>query len=370
MTAPSPARITRTSLFGGSIRRLSGTPSAVPSAHSVSSDGLPAPLSSWLRVDLAMPARLASSVRDSAARARSRRSDIETSATMSDGGPASDMMLAPSPALFGLTNSVVVFIIVNMRFVWRTASPALLRDVGLVCLADGIVAVSFGATCVGGGLAWWVPVALSVLVFAGGAQIAAVGVVLAGGSPVAAVLAGAVLNTRLLPYGFAVADVVGPAGFAATGGGCAAAGRRWLARLLGTHVITDESVAFALRQDSAERRRSAFWACGVALFALWNVSVLLGVALGSSVRNTNAFGLDATFPAVMLALALPTLTSRPTRLAAGTGAVIAVALTPVLPAGLPLLAALGGLGTRWTGWRGRGGRGDQGGWGGRGGRGG
>jgi hypothetical protein len=68
-------------------------------------------------------------------------------------------------------------------------------------------------------------------------------------------------------------------------------------------------------------------------------------------RDTNAFGLDATFPAVMLALALPTLTSRPTRIAAATGAVIAVALTPVLPAGLPLLAALGGLGPRWTGWR-------------------
>jgi predicted branched-subunit amino acid permease len=248
-----------------------------------------------------------------------------------------------------------VFIIVNMRFVWRTASPALLRDVALVCLADGIVAVSFGATCVGGGLAWWVPVALSVLVFAGGAQIAAVGVVLAGGSPVAAVLAGAVLNTRLLPYGFAVADVVGPAG---TGGGFAAAGRRWLARLLGPHVITDESVAFALRQDSPQRRHSAFWACGVALFAFWNVSVLLGVALGSAMRDTNAFGLDATFPAVMLALALPTLTARPTRISAGTGAVIAVALTPVLPAGLPLLAALGGLGTRWGGWR------DRDGWGG------
>jgi predicted branched-subunit amino acid permease len=248
-----------------------------------------------------------------------------------------------------------------MRFVWRTASPELLRDVALVCLADGIVAVSFGATCVGGGLAWWVPVALSVLVFAGGAQIAAVGVVIAGGSPIAAVLAGAVLNTRLLPYGFAVADAIGPADATATGGGFAAAGRRWLIRMLGTHVITDESVAFALRQSSPERRRSAFWACGVALFALWNVSVLLGVALGSSVRNTNAFGLDATFPAVMLALALPTLTSRPTRIAAGTGAVIAVALTPLLPAGLPLLAALGGLGTRWNGWRGRGGRGPWGG---------
>jgi hypothetical protein len=79
--------------------------------------------------------------------------------------------------------------------------------------------------------------------------------------------------------------------------------------------------------------------------------VLLGVVLGSAVRDTNAFGLDATFPAVMLALALPTLTSRPIRIAAGAGALIAVALTPVLPAGLPLLAALGGLGTRWGGWR-------------------
>ncbi len=80
----------------------------------------------------------------------------------------------------------------------------------LVCLADGIVGVSFGATSVAGGLPWWVPVALSLLVFAGGSQIAAVGVVLAGGSPFAAVLAGAVLNTRLFPYGFAVADVVAP----------------------------------------------------------------------------------------------------------------------------------------------------------------
>ena len=250
-----------------------------------------------------------------------------------------------------------------------------MRDVGLVCLADGIVAVSFGATSVGGGLPWWVPVALSALVFA-------------GGSPLAAMAAGAVLNTRLLPYGFAVADVVGDqeasrtaraAGFAgeADGVGASPAGNtasgahrarllagRWLRRLVGTHVITDESVAFALRQPDAARRRSAFWACGLGLFVIWNLSVLLGVALGSAVRDTNAFGLDATFPAVMLALALPTLTSRPTRIAAGAGAVIAVALTPVLPAGLPLLAALGGLGTRWNGWR-NWGRGKGGGLGGR-----
>jgi predicted branched-subunit amino acid permease len=245
----------------------------------------------------------------------------------------------------------------------------LFRDVALVCVADGLVGVSFGATTVAGHLPWWVPIAMSLLVFAGGSQFAAVGVVLAGGSPFAAVAAGAVLNTRLLPYGFAVADVVGPPEVAAPAGAdpddpdradSVRASRlrtspvrtspvRWraLMRLLGAQVITDESTAFALRQTDPARRRAAFWTCGLTLFAVWNVSVLLGVLAGSVVRNTNAFGLDATFPAVVIALALPALADLRTRFSAGTGAVLAVALTPVLPAGLPVLAALAGLSTGW-----------------------
>jgi len=227
------------------------------------------------------------------------------------------------------------------------------RDVALVCLADGLVGLSFGATAVAGGLPWWVPVVMSLLVFAGGSQIAAVGVVLAGGSPFAAVAAGAVLNTRLFPYGLAVADVVGPPGHAEPDdrdGGDRIGGpavRRWLIRLLGTQIITDESVAFALRQTDPARRRAAFWTCGLSLFGAWNVAVLLGVLAGSMVRNINAFGLDATFPAVLIALALPALAELRTRVSAGTGAVIAVALTPVVPAGLPVLAALAGLATGW-----------------------
>ena len=125
-----------------------------------------------------------------------------------------------------------------MRVPWRTDDRELRRDVALVCLADGIVGVSFGATAVAGGLPRWLPIVMSLLVFAGGSQFAAVSVVLAGGSPVAAVAAGAVLNTRLLPYGLAVADV--------TSGG-------WWKRLIGAQVTTDESVAFALRQSRVAR---------------------------------------------------------------------------------------------------------------------
>src|SRR5580704_8772604 len=101
MTTPSPARITRMSLLGGSMSRLSGTPSAVPRAQSVSRDGLPVPLSSWERVDLAMPARLASSVRDTPALARSRRSDMETTVTM---------LAGPSWGSDTLVRSIVRFV--------------------------------------------------------------------------------------------------------------------------------------------------------------------------------------------------------------------------------------------------------------------
>lgn len=243
-----------------------------------------------------------------------------------------------------------------MRSLWRTTESALLRDVALVCLADALVGAAFGATSVAGGLPWWVPVAMSLLVFAGGSQIAAVGVVLSGGSPLAAVAAGAVLNARLLPYGLAVADVIEPAvvepavvepAVVEPADVGRRVGRRWLTRLIGAHVVTDESVAFALRQADPARRRAAFWMCGLTLFVAWNVAVVLGVLAGSLIKNTNAFGLDAAFPAVLIALALPALADRRPRLAAGTGAVIAVALTPVLPAGLPVLAALGGLATDW-----------------------
>jgi 4-azaleucine resistance transporter AzlC len=216
----------------------------------------------------------------------------------------------------------------NMRSSWRTLDRGTLRDIALVCAADGIVGLSFGAISVSGGLPPWVPVAMSVLIFAGGSQFAAVGVVLAGGSPLAASVAGLVLNARLLPYGFAVSD--------AMAGG-------WWERVFGAHMVIDESTAFAIRAEGPRQRRAAFWTCGLALFACWNVAVLLGAVGGGFLHDTNAFGLDAAFPAVLLALVLPSLRDRGTRNAALAGTVIAVAAAPFLPAGLPVLLALAGL---------------------------
>lgn len=206
----------------------------------------------------------------------------------------------------------------------------LVRDSALVWLASGVVGVSFGAVSVAGGLPVWVPVVMSLVVYAGSAQFSAVGVLLAGGGPFAAAATGLLLNTRTAAFSLAVADVLGS--------------RSRLARFLGAHLVTDETVAFTLAQPDPVRRRTAFWVNGLGLFAAWNTGVLAGALAGSALGDTATYGLDAAFPAVLVALVLPALRKDAgIRRAAVLGAVVALAVTPAVPAGVPVLLALAGL---------------------------
>jgi branched chain amino acid efflux pump len=215
-----------------------------------------------------------------------------------------------------------------MRSIWRTIDRALVRDVLALAAAVGMVGASFGTIAVATGLPWWMPSVMSVLVFAGGAQFLVVGVIAAGGSPIAAVLGGLMLNARHLPFGLAVADEIG---------------RGRLARLVGSHLLVDESVAFALAQRDPARARAAYWACGVTLFLTWNTAVLGGALAGQAIGDPGAFGLDAAFPAALLALLLPSLRDRAVLRPALVGGAVALAASPLLPPGVPVLLALVGL---------------------------
>jgi predicted branched-subunit amino acid permease len=215
-----------------------------------------------------------------------------------------------------------------MRPVNRTTDGTLLRDVGALSVAIIAVGASFGAIAVAAGLPAWAIIALSTLLYAGGAQFMAVGLIVAG-NPVAAVFAGLLLNARHLPFGLTLGDTLGSG---------------WGARLIGAHLMTDEATAFALAQPEGGQRRRAYWLAGVLLFLAWNAGTILGVLLGGAAGDPDRLGLDAAFPAGLLALLLPVLRDPDTRRVALVGALAAVLLTPVLPAGLPVLFALGGLG--------------------------
>ncbi|MBU2670697.1 AzlC family ABC transporter permease [Actinoplanes bogorensis] len=208
----------------------------------------------------------------------------------------------------------------------RTIQRTLLRDAAAIAAAMVAVGASFGAIAIAYGLPTWVPFLMSTVVFAGGSQFLAVGLLAA--SPVAAVLAGLLLNARHFPFGMAIGSVMG---------------NRWRDRLIGSHVMTDEVVAFTLAEPDPTQRRRTYWLIGITLFTSWNIGTALGVLLGTAVGDYESLGLDAAFPAALLALILPSMRDRPTRIVALAGAAIAVAATPVLPAGLPVLCALLGL---------------------------
>ena len=215
-----------------------------------------------------------------------------------------------------------------MRSIWRTLTPAHRRDVLALGGAILVVGTSFGTIAVAAGLAWWVPTALSVLVFAGGSQFLVVGVLAAGGGTLAAVAGALVLNARHLPFGLAVGDVVG--------------GSRWT-RLLGSHLLVDESVAFALAQRDPRHARAVFLTSGLMMFVAWNAGTVVGVLAGQVIGDPDVLGLDAAFPAGLLALVLPALRDTRTRRAALLGATVALATTPFLPPGVPVLLSLTGL---------------------------
>jgi 4-azaleucine resistance transporter AzlC len=194
--------------------------------------------------------------------------------------------------------------------------------IGLYAMAFG---ASFGAISVGSGLTMPQTMVLSLVMFTGASQFAFVGVAATGGSPLAAVPAALLLGVRNAFYGVPVSEIVHPRGFT----------RLWTA-----HFVIDETTAMAVGQATAQARRFAFWASGLILFALWQLGSLAGALIGRAV-DPAAVGLDAAAPAVFLALLWPSLRRRDARWVAAGGVVAALALVPVAPPGIPVVAAAG-----------------------------
>lgn len=184
------------------------------------------------------------------------------------------------------------------------------------------IALSFGvlARPVMGSVA---PIVMSILVFSGAAQFGALAVLSAGGSTAAAIAAGVLLNARYLAMGFALApSLMG----------------RPVSRAAFAMTTVDASWAAASNGDGTF---DPWYMVGVSVpqYAGWVLGTIAGVLIGPALGNPNALGLDALFPAFFVALLFEEARGRRRVAAAGGGAGIALALTPLVPAGLPILAA-------------------------------
>lgn len=164
--------------------------------------------------------------------------------------------------------------------------------------------------------------ALSVLMFTGASQFALAGVVGAGGSVWAGAVAAALLGSRNALYGLRLSSVLnrgGPRSFIAA------------------QFVIDETTAMAIARDDPALSRFAFWSTGLALFVLWNTGTVVGALAAHAIADPKVFGLDAAPPAAFLALLAPRLRAREPLAIAMASAVVAVAVLPFVPAGVPLL---------------------------------
>ncbi len=206
-------------------------------------------------------------------------------------------------------------------------------------LAGLLVSLSFGVLARQAGFSAPAAIVMSAIVFAGSAQFAAVSIIAAGGGVGAAIAAAALMNSRFLPMGIALAPSLpgGP-----------------LKRALQGQPVVDASWALAARGDGTFDRWQLFGSTAPQ-YVTWLLGTIAGALGGDLLGDPGRLGLDAVFPAFFLALLLAELKDPRSRPVAALGAVIAVALVPVAPPGVPVLAAsvaalLGlGLGRRRAG---------------------
>ena len=203
-------------------------------------------------------------------------------------------------------------------------SPTL-RDSLSVSITVGASGVAFGAAAVANGFSVLQACLLSLLIFSGASQFAVVGIIGSGGSPIAAIATASLLGTRNALYGVIMAPRLRVKGFK---------------RVLAAHITIDESTGVALGQEQRgdEAVQKGFWYTGIGVFVFWNLCTFAGALGAQAMGDVRSFGLDAAVPAAFLSLVWPRLTGKSERLLAIACAIFAVAMTPILPAGLPIIA--------------------------------
>lgn len=189
----------------------------------------------------------------------------------------------------------------------------------------GAYGIAFGAAAVANGFSVLQSCLLSLLTFSGASQFAVVGVLGAGGTALSGIATASLLGFRNGLYGVIMAPRLKVKGFK---------------RIVAAQVTIDESTAVALAQEvrGEKAMRQGFWLTGFGVFFFWNLFTVAGALGAQAMGDIRAWGLDSAVPAAFLGLVWPRLQSTRDRVLAVGAMVFALAMTPILPAGLPIIA--------------------------------
>ncbi len=210
----------------------------------------------------------------------------------------------------------------DIRLGVRDALPFLLGVVPFA-LVTGIASVDAGLTPVQA-------VAMSVIVYAGAAQLAAIDL-LGSTAPLAVVVGTAIIiNLRMMMYSASIAPYL------------IDLPRRTRTGM--AYFLTDQVYAMSIAEFSRNEERDRvryFVALGATLWIVWVVCTAIGVVVGAGVPPE--LELSFAVPLIFLALLVPAMKDRPTTVAGGAAGAVAV-----MAAGVPfnlglLIGALTGV---------------------------
>lgn len=203
----------------------------------------------------------------------------------------------------------------------RTVAPVLL-GIAPFGLVAGAAAVDVGLPVSGA-------VALSVVVFAGASQLAAIDLLGQGAPAVVVVLTALVINARMVMYSASLAPYLREEELG------------W--RTLEAYLLTDQAYALSVTRfaDGDVPRRWFYLGTALPLWVVWQVATVAGALAGA--RIPESVPLTFAVPLTFLALLVPAVEDRPTAAAALVGGSVATLVTG-LPYNLGLLAgALAGI---------------------------
>ena len=194
-----------------------------------------------------------------------------------------------------------------------------------VSFTVGLYGIAFGAAGIAAGFSLLQTCLLSLLTFSGASQFAVVGVLGSGGTAISGIATASLLGIRNSLYGLRLSPILKLRGWK---------------KIVGAQVTIDESTGVALGQSDLgeESMRHGFWLTGLGVYLFWNLFTLAGALGAQAMGNPAAWGLDAAVPAAFLGLVWPRLLGNFERALAASAMFLALALTPFVTAGLPIIA--------------------------------
>jgi predicted branched-subunit amino acid permease len=213
---------------------------------------------------------------------------------------------------------------------WSTGGPALRRsDLVALTVTFFVVGITVSALAVTGGTSPMTTFVAAVIMYSATSELAFLAVVQGGGSTITGVLSGWLVASRFGLLAITLARIYG----------------RELPlwkRVLAAYVVVDPSIAMAANERDLGAQRRTYVALSVWMSIGWVAGSVVGILLGDRIGDPSAIGLDAVFPASLVAILAPSLRRPDSRVAAAVAVAVTLVLVELTPGGVPVLLSVVG----------------------------